>query len=412
MVSPSPGPQSSPADETEHFQFIDALRGWAFLAVLAVHVQVPMHLPTWVVLVKTAGNYGVQLFFVVSALTLFMSYASRRTRERNPAGAFFVRRFFRIAPLFWLAILLYLWRNGVAPRWNAPTGLGWPQIASTALFLHGWHPSSINSVVPGGWSIAVEMNFYLILPLCFLLITDLRRSLVAAAVLFILSVAISAAAKRFLPRFFPLDQGDCVTIFSYYWFPRQLPIFFLGFVLYFLILGSRASGPARDRRSAGAQALPIAALMIAILGTLTALGDHVPVSYFWYSCAFAGLAYALALRPFVVIVNPATRYVGKVSYSAYITHFLVVGEISRALAEPLSRPLFAHHPAATFLGVYGICLLGTVALSSLTHALVEVPGQNAGRWAIRRLGWGRPSPAPLAGTGPAESPAGAPPAIS
>ena len=35
---------------------------------------------------------------------------------------------------------------------------------STAFFLHGLHPEAINSVIPGGWSIAVEMTFYLFFP--------------------------------------------------------------------------------------------------------------------------------------------------------------------------------------------------------------------------------------------------------
>ena len=47
----------------------------------------------------------------------------------------------------------------------------------TALFLHGWHPETINSVVPGGWSIAAETSFYLLLPLLFRLVTTRTRAL-------------------------------------------------------------------------------------------------------------------------------------------------------------------------------------------------------------------------------------------
>lgn len=57
--------------------------------------------------------------------------------------------------MFWLAIPFFLLLNGKAPAW---------EVATIALFVHGFHPQSINSVVPGGWSIAVEMTFYAVFP--------------------------------------------------------------------------------------------------------------------------------------------------------------------------------------------------------------------------------------------------------
>jgi peptidoglycan/LPS O-acetylase OafA/YrhL len=160
----------SPSPETEHLAFVDALRGWAFLGVLLVHVQTILPLPHRLRQLAGAANYGVQLFFVVSALTLFMSYQARRQRDRRPLAAFFIRRLFRIAPLFWLAVPTYLAFLGTGPRDSAPTGIHLGQILATLAFVHGWYPTSINSVVPGGWSIAVEMNFYLLLPVCFVIL--------------------------------------------------------------------------------------------------------------------------------------------------------------------------------------------------------------------------------------------------
>ena len=109
----------------------DALRGWAFLGVLLVHVQTILDLPPVLAQLARPANYGVQLFFVTSALTLAMSHES--------------------------------------------------------------HPAAINAVVPGGWSIAVEMNFYLILPYCSKVIRTLRGSLIACAVVFDPSVMVIAA---------------------------------------------------------------------------------------------------------------------------------------------------------------------------------------------------------------------------
>ena len=114
--------------------------------------------------ITNAGAYGVHLFFVASAFTLFSSLQQRSRSEKRPTLNFFLRRFFRIAPPFWLAILFYVWWKGTGPQYWAPHGIGWLDVLATACFAHGWSPTMINSVVPGGWSIAVEMNFYLLVP--------------------------------------------------------------------------------------------------------------------------------------------------------------------------------------------------------------------------------------------------------
>ena len=51
---------------------------------------------------------GVELFFVVSALTLCLSSAARSNREALPTLNFYIRRFFRIAPMFYIAIMRLL----------------------------------------------------------------------------------------------------------------------------------------------------------------------------------------------------------------------------------------------------------------------------------------------------------------
>jgi exopolysaccharide production protein ExoZ len=131
------------------------------MAVVATHVQLlTPDLPFVVKRYADFGAYGVPLFFVVSALTLSASWDGRH----EGAGPFYVRRLFRIAPMFWLAICLYLvfpwpWRSFWAPH-----GVTVASIVLTATFLHGWTPETINAVVPGGWSVATEWGFYLLFP--------------------------------------------------------------------------------------------------------------------------------------------------------------------------------------------------------------------------------------------------------
>src|SRR6202012_1703621 len=100
-------------------------------------------------------------------------------------------------------------------------------------------------------------------------------------------------------------------------FPSQLPVFSLGFVLYFLlrdrISGSAArsvSVPAFFRPGKGNALLLTGIALLMVFGNLP---DHILASI-----AFVALAYGLSLVPFTLAVNRATRFMGTISFSAYI----------------------------------------------------------------------------------------------
>ncbi len=164
--------------------FIDALRGLAIVGVLLSHAQRNVEIyqamghqalmSPWLSRYAAQGARGVQLFFVVSALTLFLS-AGKRTREDTPWLNFYVRRVFRIAPMFYLAFGVYC----LAPvllKGQALPPLG--TVLGTLSFTNGWNPAWLlgaNDVVPGGWSIGVEMSFYIVFPLVFLALRSFPR---------------------------------------------------------------------------------------------------------------------------------------------------------------------------------------------------------------------------------------------
>lgn len=128
--------------DTKHLAYIDALRGYAILGVIATHAAGP-ELAWPLRLVTDQGARGVQLFFVVSALTLSW-------RERHDGVVpFYIRRFFRIAPMFWLAIVFFPIVDHLAPaiRLWPPLTVSWPDILATVTFTHGFflHPPSTAS---------------------------------------------------------------------------------------------------------------------------------------------------------------------------------------------------------------------------------------------------------------------------
>ena len=94
--------------DSRHYDWIDSLRGYAILLVIAVHATQVCKLPEVVQTFLNQGARGVQLFFVVSAVTLMMSWRARQ----DGVLAFYKRRFFRIAPMWWLAIIFWVLLQG------------------------------------------------------------------------------------------------------------------------------------------------------------------------------------------------------------------------------------------------------------------------------------------------------------
>src|SRR5262249_12387330 len=134
--------------------FLDALRGYAILGVMWVHVEqaAPVSSPVAHAYAVHA-NRGVDIFFVVSAISIAMAWHARA----DGYFPFLVRRLFRLLPAMLLAAIGYAAIGMTDPKW-------W-QAAMTLTFVNGFHPTAINSTVLGSWTLSSEMMFYLAVPI-------------------------------------------------------------------------------------------------------------------------------------------------------------------------------------------------------------------------------------------------------
>jgi len=374
--------------QAHHLQLVDALRGYAILAVLMLHAWMPPP-----VLFKAVddftgkGKFGVQLFFVVSAFTLFWSLQIRIHRDARPIHAFDVRRLFRIVPLFWIAALFYTWAPNVDRSHFAPSGVGLAHLLSTLLLVHGWYPTTMNSVVPGGWSIGAEAMFYLFVPFLFMRLKTLNRAIVLLLVSAIAVAILTPVADQRISASFPPSWRQLVYEFVYFSFPSQFPVFCCGFVLYFL-LARRAGKHGDSHRDADAiagtvsPAVLVAAAIVLMIWTL-------PVHVFM-AALFVPLAYGLAMCPFPRVVNPPVRYLGLISYSFYIWHFCVLNRVSPFVLAHWSRSSPWDEYTGTMQGfvIFAAVLAISTAIASVSYFLIERPSMRAGKWVIARMGWG------------------------
>ncbi len=291
---------------------LDVLRGLAIAGVMAIHVSQSFSSGFKIVdFVFGSGWVGVNVFYFVSAMTMCLMW-TQRTGEANPIRKFYIRRFLRIAPLFWLAIPLYLAVNGTGPSYDAPNGIGPVQVILTATFLHGFWPDSINSVVPGDWSIAAEMTFYLVFPFVIIGFGPRRHLyLVLAMALHLFNVLFFKpwAYQIFIAYYGPGHEAF-VWNALHLSFLNQLPIFLTGCALFFAL---------RDGFT------KLDAAMLVLVVALSFAADRATTSH-----EFNYLMINLVLGAFVYgCIRLKARFapleaMGRNSYSMYLSHFAVI----------------------------------------------------------------------------------------
>jgi peptidoglycan/LPS O-acetylase OafA/YrhL len=157
--------------------FVDYLRGIAILGVFAFHAWGATFGPdplTWNGWIRSFpssrsllflsplnfGAYGVAIFFVVSGFCIQLSFVRS---NQTGFGVFYVRRFFRIYPPY-LAVLLFFaflfptTRMGFSKLWD------WAQLGSHLLLIQNLDNRSFFAISPAFWTIAVEVQLYLLFP--------------------------------------------------------------------------------------------------------------------------------------------------------------------------------------------------------------------------------------------------------
>jgi peptidoglycan/LPS O-acetylase OafA/YrhL len=196
--------------ERVYFPELDGLRFFAFLLVYLFHQGVPG--PLLARLIGTTasralvqnGGYGVQLFFILSGYLITALLLREEARYgRIALRAFWVRRILRIWPLYYLVIVLGF---GLLPALEGHVGT--PEYRALLRihlvpflgFLGNWSMALVRPVpydwLSVLWSVCVEEQFYLLVPLLIALVSPrYRRPLVAALIVGSIAVRWACALR-------------------------------------------------------------------------------------------------------------------------------------------------------------------------------------------------------------------------
>jgi peptidoglycan/LPS O-acetylase OafA/YrhL len=357
-----------------HLPGVESLRGYAAFAIVIFHVihitQAPI--PRALEFMKWFFGFGVPLFFVLSAFSLAYGYDGKLSRT-DQVAEFYLRRLLRIAPLYYLAILAQM---------SAIAALGydqphWTMVALCFGFLFNLHPPSVDGIAAASWSIGIEMLFYAAFPFLLALAKTLPRALLftAASAAVAVAFAVVATDLKLNPAF--VVHG---LLFN-------LPYFAFGLIAYQLYRVT----PAR----LGGSLVIVGLALIAGVWALAkfygpAFAELIPNTLYQASWGvpFGVLCLGMALRPPLLMSNPITQFLGKISFGVYLAHphvisiLMKLGVYERILNAPGGS-------GVTFpLAVLATCAV-VIPLAWLLFEYVEAPGIQLGRRLADRFGLGR-----------------------
>ena len=363
------------------YGYIDSMRGIAILMVILVHTSNALIVDSGLIgILSKYGQMGVQLFFVASAFTLCLSFAGRKD-EYAPILTFYIRRLFRIVPMYYLGIagycilltLINYVHSGeiIAPDHYTPIN-----ILANALFIHGVYEPANNNIVPGGWSIGTEMLFYLIFPLLmFLLFRRLKGNLILTLsfpflVLIILYLVVNNLAGLIVEN----------NSFIYYSILLQLPVFATGIALFFL-LESYEHLLLRINIGLIFMLFIIFSVFSIYVGWIAEVANAFIFVPFLSAISFAFLV-ELFRRVEKLNLDLLIR-VGQRSYSMYLVHFFFAYHVTGVLNKHVLSQFFSIEFSLLLTYLFSAC--ASYIIAGYTYKYIEVYFIKLGSSLIKRI---------------------------
>ncbi len=335
---------------------LTGIRGIAALLIAAYHFTITKagNLEHFVSVER--AYLAVDAFFVLSGFVLALRYAKSffagvgAKHYRN----FLLKRFLRVYPAYFCILLLYIAKlvvnvsgDGALAQFSAL------DFISNFLMLNTWAIDA-KTIIGPSWSVCVEIFCYFLFPGMIAIIARTRASAIASiviALLGIIAVSLSGYGAGgeldvvFGDTFYPVLRAGC-----------GFSIGIAGFYLW------SETGLVTDTGSG-------AYLSVALIGMLAsvAFGASDLVVYIFIAAAVILTATQSAASQ-ALFGNPVSYFFGKVSYSVYLIHTLLISIFVKFV--PLLTPKIGY--AAAYVSTLFIYLAFSVAASAVSYALFEV----------------------------------------
>jgi peptidoglycan/LPS O-acetylase OafA/YrhL len=351
--------------------FADLLRGLAALAVVIGHYSILYLTEPHIISAVTLGEptravpvpeglasilswfnfpaIGVAVFFLISGFVIPLSLEGTDTR------AYFLKRFLRIFPTYWIALGI-----GVAALfvsafyWSKPVPITTLDYIGNALLLSNALSYTRSDILSVAWTLQIEIKFYLLAPFIYM---ALKRGLLLPVLLCglaVLGVYWNATA---------LCDGVHIACWDHYRFGVRM-LWFDAMFMVFMLIGSLFYAQYRKLL----RSWQVIAGVIFLVGCYQAAVSAAPlpelatdrrVPYLWGLAIFACLYF---MRDSVTLTRPF-RFLADISYSLYLVHPLF-GYVTMRL-------LMAH--GAPYIVALPVALSLVIGLATIMYLYVEAP---------------------------------------
>jgi peptidoglycan/LPS O-acetylase OafA/YrhL len=326
---------------------VEALRGIAVILVVLFHLKINA---------VASGFIGVDIFFVISGYLMavafnnpglsILEFYERRARRVLPAALIIMLLFFLFSPLFFLPFEA---QKIAEPFWGllafAPNLIFWKidDYFSALNFTPTLHY----------WSLGVELQYYIVFPI---LVYFFRKNIIWFAVLGTLSLLLCIYVTPLMSKT------------AFFMLPTRLWEFLLGFAAYQLNMHLISKQLFKPRFNT--VTVSIATTLLLLYALYPIPQNQFPGFYAIPAALLSFLIISIGVPDDILKTLPgmnALRWIGKLSYSIYLVHYLVIF-------------VFLYGPFSEWreldLKDSVLILIITLALSVLSHRYIEVPFRN------------------------------------
>ncbi len=368
-------------DEHQKIVGLDLLRAFAISFVFLYHYSGIFQHPAWIRDLTGFGWTGVDLFFVLSGYLISSQlFKEIITQRRILYRQFFLKRIFRIIPGYLFIVAIYFLlpgfreREAPAPLWKFLTftqNLGL-DLRTQGTFSHAW-------------SLCIEEQFYLFLPLLLGLLLYFRAQSKGALVLLFFFLA-GIAARLFAWQVYVIPHGhnNDFIIYWYKWIYYPTYARLDGLLVGVTIAAISNFRPQLMKRIL---ARPILLIVGALFVLTTAYLLCEDQDSFWASIAgfpLIAIGYGLLLMSVLRwkveswrwMIRPII-FIATLSYAIYLSHKIVI----HLTQEQLGR--LGIDKTGNLMLV--CCITASIVVAWGMHRLIERPALFARKWLLNRI---------------------------
>lgn len=351
---------------------LDGLRAFAILLVIIWHYVLGQTtqemLPNYLWLVLSWSWSGVDLFFVLSGFLIgrILLYYKE---SPNYFKTFYLRRVFRIFPVYYLLLVLYVGAKAIGLSSQFPVLLNNPlPDLPYFLYLQNFfmaHTFGANALAVT-WSLAIEEQFYLLFPLLLFYLPQKQLPK-----LFIGGIIIA-----------PIIRGILGGYFSYVLLPARMDALLMGaLIAYYHSNGTIDKVLSAHKKFLGWATLLVFGVLMVLVFEGSAKNTGAILNHSLYAVLYGLIIINVLVQQNTsaffskLLANPVLRFIGKVSYSIYLFHevFLLL------LTKLINNKDLPWIESKSDVWITFLAFACTLAFSALLYFALEKPMQKIGK---------------------------------